>query len=77
MGFSGFALEIENRALLPTGARSPAEAGLESGRYEEIPLEGLEAWERRRESSEIQNQVPASNEAAKVESNFQKAVPTR
>lgn len=46
---SAFALEVENRPLVPTSAsvgRSPAEAGLESGRYVEIPVEKLAEWEK-------------------------------
>lgn len=46
------AVTPENRALLPAGGattspgRTPAEAGLESGRYREISSDELKDWER-------------------------------
>lgn len=65
---TSFAVEIENRPLLPTSTtRSPAEAGLESGRYEEIPIEKLEEWERQQERN------AKTDIDAKVESNFSKS----
>lgn len=50
-----FAVAPENRALLPAGGatvtadRTPAQAGLESGRYREIPAEDVPRWEREQE----------------------------
>ncbi|MBX3017038.1 MAG: hypothetical protein KF767_04045 [Bdellovibrionaceae bacterium] len=51
-----FAVSPESRSLLPAAGttaapdRSPAEAGLESGRYREISKEDVEKWERDQDS---------------------------
>lgn len=67
-GPSGFALEVESRSLLPQGGRSPAEAGLESGRYQELSGEELRAWEKRHEPEASRETASDSKNPPKVKS---------
>lgn len=65
---SGFALEVESRSLLPQGGRSPAEAGLESGRYQELSREELRVWEKRHDPEASRETASESKNPPKVKS---------
>lgn len=71
---TSWGVQIENRPLLPTSSksqsRSPAEAGLESGRYQEINIEDLEDWEQRQNQNQENSPTSPKENPAKVESNF-------
>lgn len=58
LGEISSAIELENRPLVPTSARSPAEAGLESGRYQAIPRSQLETWERQQDAILKKSEIP-------------------